>query len=121
MHPLALVACVLAVCATVLAVAWLLRAERVDEARFRDAVDTARAEMERTFARALDEAAEISETIKRHRARIDGATRGNPQPANAPQQELSLEALPEHVVSTLPPAAQRDWVLARERQRRMRA
>lgn len=119
MHPLGIVACVLIVCATVLGVAWLLRAERVDESRFRDAVDTARAEMERTFARALDEAAEISETIKRHRARIDGAQRGAPA-ANAapPQPELPLEALPEHVVSQMPAQAQREWVLARERARR---
>jgi hypothetical protein len=116
MHPVAIVTCVLIVCATVLAVAWLLRAERIDDGRFRDAVETARGEMERTFARALDEAAEISETIKRHRARIDGASRGNP--AAPAQPELPLAELPEEVVARLPAAAQREWILAREQRLR---
>lgn len=78
--------------------------------------------MERVFARALDEAAEIGETIKRHRARIDGASRGDPRQAQpGPATQLTLADLSEDQVSQLPANAQRDWVIARERSKRRSA
>jgi len=58
--------------------------------QFADQVADERAADRRLFVKALDEAAEISETVKRHRQRIDGAARGNAN-ATEPAREMTPE------------------------------
>ena len=54
--------------------AWSLkRGPRADVEAMRGELEADRAAMRREFAAALEEAAEIGETIRRHRARVEGA------------------------------------------------
>jgi len=65
--------------------------KRLTEA-FRAEAEEARAADRRQFAAALEEAADIAETVKRHRRRIDGAKRTEPgEDQEQPQLPMSRD------------------------------
>lgn len=101
--------------AAVVAVAWLLRAPRIEQARIDDTIEAARAKLELEFAKAIESLDVIAENVRRHRARIDGAQRGNPARAEEPPQR-SLFELSGAEVAQLPRDQQLEW--ARHRRAR---
>jgi hypothetical protein len=115
MHPAWILAGVLVVCATCLLGLKLLR--RPTEAPSLQALEALlaeeRAAMRREFALALEQAAGIGEAIKRHRARIEGGTRGNPAAAAPALADLTAEQ-----AATLPTPQQLEWVEAQNQRRR---
>lgn len=119
MDPVAIVLCTLIGSAAVVTVAWLLRAPRLDQAYLEDRIEGARAKLELEFAKAIEALEVIAESVKRHRARIDGAARGNPARPEEPQAQRSLWDLSPAEAARLPIEQQLAWADARRQQRRI--
>jgi hypothetical protein len=120
MHPLALVACVAIAAGAVVAVAWLLRAPRLEQARIEELVEAARTRLELEFGKAIEQLEVIGESVRRHRARIDGAKRGAATPSaesEAPAAPALVDLTPEQA-SALPVPAQLEWAARRRVGRR---
>jgi len=69
--------------------------------------------MQADFAQALEQAVGISETVKKHRARIDGGAGG--RPLSAPAGPPPLETLNGEQVARLPIRDQLEWAARRAR------
>jgi hypothetical protein len=124
MHPFALVACTAIAAGAVVAVAWLLRAPRIEQARIDDAIEVARSRLELEFAKAIESFETIAESVRRHRARIDGAARGRGAATKAADEEAqpqpSIDDMTGEQVALLPIADQLAWAQRRRVRRAAR-
>jgi CHAD domain-containing protein len=100
------------VCGTVLAGLWLARRAPAPEQDLIAVLKSERLAMQADFAHALEQAVGIAEQVKKHRARIDGGSRGAPA---LPAAQVRLEELDPHQVAKLPVTDQLRWAANRTR------
>jgi hypothetical protein len=100
------------VSAAAVAIAYLRGAPARDDAALEAQLKRHAKALELEFAGALEKAADVGETIKRHRARIDGAVRKPEEPAEPTLWNLTAEQ-----VARLPVEQQLAWASRKARHR----